>query len=274
MWRGQRCWTRCGLVGTRFSPALSASVGQLCITRRLQHSAAGSTSGGAGNPSGATTSPAEEDREDLERERQLREKFAQKMNNTKWNVDAGEGKVEGGGMPFTSGLNSNAANKSFFSPLSPPPALRSPTKRISSFTLFLLMTLLMLPLLVLQPMMKTMSGLTWNEVPVLTSAYYLLLRTIASREDQARIQKEYTAASRTAPQLTLDQFMNQHYPAMFQGYRTSQQELVAAVGTCLTAEDTIAFVRTMSKAAGMARDPKAASDRVMDALRKDYAHNF
>lgn len=152
--------------------------------------------------------------------------------------------------------------------------LRRQRKAMPLSYMIILATLLLLPLVVMQQFMDLVSEMSWLEVPLMTSAHYLLLRTICSRADQQRIQQEYTAVSAQMPQLSFDQFILQKYPQVFQGYRTTQQEVVAAVATCLAAEKDIRFVRSMSKAAGMARDPKAAVDRVADALRHDYPKYF
>eukprot|EP00796_Vickermania_ingenoplastis_P006009 gene6009-4314_t len=200
-------------------------------------------------------SAADEDREDLERERLLREKFAQKINA---NRPESTETVGAAASPFGG----------FGSPVSV-----EPNGRRLRLLLFLTI-LLFLPLLLMRPMMASSGGMGWHELPVITSAYYLLLRTICSRSEQKKIEAEYTEALKLTPSLSLDQFVNQRYPVLFQGYRTSQQEVAAAVGACLAAEKDIRFIRTMSRAAGMARDPKAAVDRVMDSLRQGYPQYF
>lgn len=217
-----------------------------------------STSVGSSGPS-----TNDEDIEDLERERVLRENFSKKIH-----AFQEKNGLQSATKAFGFDPNQNPFNKAGGGAGLPSPP------RMSSFFFFAMLTLLMLPLLVVLPMRNRMRSLSWQELPLFTSAYYILLSAIASRAQQRKIEKEFRIASNLAPGLSFDQFMQQQYPTIFQGYHASQQEIVAVVATCVLRENNLNFLRVISKSAGMARDPKKAVDNVLDALRKAYPNNF
>lgn len=208
------------------------------------------------------TSATDEDREELERERQLRERFAQKVQQAIPNAGGEQG---AGPNPFANGV---------------PPPFGAPSPSGSrAFRFFFFFTALLF-LMVVAPMtnadspMRRLQGIAWWQLPISTGSYYLLLRALYPRRDHERIKEEYEQASRENPALTFDQFMAARYPSLFQGYRTSQAEVVAAVAACLATSKDAKFARSMQRAVGRNRDPKASVDAIMDALRRDFPQLF
>lgn len=218
-------------------------------------------------------SAAEEDKEELERERRLREQFAQKIQQgipqqgggAAGPTGAGLGGAPGWGMGGTAPFPGQ------------PPMNPDLARRMFNFLFYLtaaLFLMMMVPLANTNSPVYTIQGLPWWELPLGSAAYYLLLRSLYSRREQNRIKTEFENAARANPTLTFDQFMTQNYPNMFQGYRTSQPEMVAAVSACLSSATDLRFAQTMVRAAGRAKNPRASTDDIMDALRRDFPQLF
>lgn len=217
------------------------------------------------NSNSNSRNTAEEDREELERERQLRERFAQKVQH-----GAPIGPGAGAGMDNMGGMGSMPMG-------GPQMSADAPRK---AFNFFFYLTALLF-LLMLAPLANqnnpayTLQGIAWWQLPITSSAYYLLLRSLYPRgKTQSSIKNEFEDASRQNPTLTFDQFIARAHPDMFQGYRTSQPELVAAVAACLADAKDLKFAQSMVRAAGRAADPKASADAIMDSLRRDFSHLF
>lgn len=119
-----------------------------------------------------------------------------------------------------------------------------------------------------------LQGIPWYEVPIATSSYLILLRALYGRRDEQRIKSEYEEENRRNASLTFDHFINLRYPMLFQGYSTSQAQIVAAVAACLSASKDFSFGRTIVRAAGRAKDPRKSVDDIMEALHRDYASLF
>lgn len=214
---------------------------------------------GGNNNNATKKSAAEEDREELERERQLRERFAEKIQKSvsqgdRVGADCANGSCAAGGSA------SRKPVEAFF--------------RIFFF-IFAAMTLVAMSNLSNRDSpIYMMQGLPWWELPITSAAYFLLLRATHPRSEENRIKGEFEAASRSNPRLTFDQFMVQQYPNMFDGYRTTQAEAVAAVAACLAAAKDLKFAQTMVRSVRWSRDPRANTDLIIDALRKDFSHVF
>ncbi|CAJ1032112.1 hypothetical protein Q4I30_006071 [Leishmania utingensis] len=230
--------------------------------------------------SGSTTqqrSAADEDKEELERERRLREQFAQKIQQglprPQGGADPAAGNM-GGGFGLGPGWGTGGSGGLF---AGQPPVNPDVVRKMLNFMFYLtalLFLMLMVPLANTNSPLHTMQGLPWWELPIGSAAYFLLLRALYSRREQNRIKTEFENAARANPTLTFDQFITQNYPTMFQGYRTSQPEVVAAVSACLSSAKDLRFAQTMVRAAGRAKDPRSSTDDIMDALRHDFPHLF
>ncbi|CCW61567.1 unnamed protein product [Phytomonas sp. EM1] len=207
----------------------------------------------------ASNSADEEDRQELERERNLRERFAQKVQQS---------------IPQAQGDSDGAKSGSFVNgnPIGPLPSGVS-----ASMFNFFMVIMLLFPLLLLagyKSQMSDVQSLPWRELPPATVACYLLLRSLYSRREQKRIQDEFQGASRKNPYLSFDQFIVQFHPSIFDGYRTSQAEVIAAISACLVSSKDLKFARTMLRAVGRAKDTRASVDAILDALRTDFPNIF
>lgn len=261
-----RRWYTSGVVLPCSTAAVAMAAARFPAERRHYHLT--SIARNTGNSKDNERTAAEEDREELERERRLRERFAEKIQEglPQQNVYGSNmggpgwgGAGTGGPFPVQPPLNPDMAKRAF--------------NFFFYLTAFLFL-MAMAPLADRNSPMYTMQGLPWWELPISSAAYFLLLRALYSRAEQNRIKTEFENAARANPMLTFDQFMSQQYPTMFQGYRTSQAEVVAAVAACLSAAKDLRFAQSMVRAAGRAKDPRASTDDVVDALRRDFPHLF
>ncbi|AYU81081.1 hypothetical protein, conserved [Leishmania donovani] len=252
--------------------------GSACVvaTRPFHSTRVSFCNGSSGNGT-QQRSAAEEDKEELERERHLREQFAQKIQQglprQQGGAGAGAGNMGGGfGQGPEWGMGGGTAPFAGQPPLNP-----DMFRKMFNFMFYLtalLFLMLMVPLSNANSPLYTMQGLPWWELPIGSAAYFLLLRALYSRQEQNRIKTEFENAARANPTLTFDQFITQTYPTMFQGYRTSQPEVLAAVSACLSSAKDLRFAQTMVRAAGRAKDPRSSADDVMDALRRDFPQLF
>lgn len=256
------------LRGVLCSSSSSSSHGRLLHTSSVVYN-----SNNTSNPQQRTA--ADEDKEELERERHLREKFAEKIQQGLPQHQQQQQQQQGGFGGFGPGPTwgmGGAGPMPGQAPFTPDAA-----RKMFNFLFYLtalLFLMMMVPLANQNSPMYTMQGLPWWELPIGSAAYFLLLRALYSRREQNRIKTEFENASRANPSLTFDQFMTHNYPTMFQGYRTSQPEMVAAVSACLSSAKDLKFAQTMVRAAGRAKDPRASTDDVMDALRRDFPQLF
>lgn len=199
----------------------------------------------------------QEDKEDLEREQRLREQFSKKIEEAMPQYAyQGSGNCSTG----TCGANSTTSSVQFF--------------RLLFFTVSLFLLMAILQLSDANSPYNVMRNMPWWQLPISSASYYVLMRALLPFREQRRIKEEYEAATRLNPALTLDQFFAQRYPTMFQGYRTQQQEIVAAVAACMATANDVKFTNTISRAAGSARDIQASVDNIIDALRRDYPTLF
>lgn len=230
----------------------------------------------ATSPSSPNSSSSE-DQDDIERERALREKFSKKImgmekepsHSTYSSFNANQQGASGSFSSFSSLGGASfpfSQSSSFYQKRSTP--------RNKHSLLFWILVLMPLPFVFFNYRYKTVTELHWQELPILSSSYYALIRTVLPRKEQYQVENEYNVVKKGAPCLTLEQFMHTFYPNALQGYCTTQEEVVAAVATCLSTEDSIKFLRIIGKAAWGGRDSKASVDRVMEALRREYPQNF
>ncbi|KAG5472498.1 hypothetical protein LSCM1_03899 [Leishmania martiniquensis] len=264
------------LVSTSFLNTLS-SVSACAVTIRPFYTTRAITNKGSSATNTQQRAAAEEDKEELERERLLRGQFAQKIQQglagQQGGADTGAANMSGGfGLGPGWGMGNGGA--SF---LGQPPVNPDMARKLFNFMFYLtalLFLMLMMPLVNTNSPFYTLQGLPWWELPIGSAAYFLLLRSLYSRHEQNRIKTEFENATRANPKLTFDQFITQNYPTLFQGYRTSQPEMLAAVSACLSSAKDLRFAQTMVRAAGSAKDPRSSTDDIMDALRRDFPQLF
>lgn len=223
----------------------------------------------------SSNSSSSEDQNDLERERALREKFSKKMmgmenepfhSNNSSSFNANQQDASGSFSSFGGASFPFSQSSAFYQTRS--------AQRNEHSLLFWLFLLMPLPFVFFSYRYKTITELHWQELPILSSSYFALIRTVLPRKEQYQIENEYNVVKKGNPYLTLEQFMRAFYPNALQGYCTTQEEVVAAVATCLSTEDSIRFLRIVGKAAWGGNNSKASVDRVMEALRKEYPQNF
>ncbi|RHW72060.1 hypothetical protein DPX39_060045000 [Trypanosoma brucei equiperdum] len=199
----------------------------------------------------------QEDREELERERQLRERFSKKI------VEAMPQYSSQGGGSCSSGACG-----------AQPPAAAMQMLRFLFFSTALLLILAMMQLSDTNSPIYLLKNIQSWQLPPHSVAYYILLRALLPYREQMRLKEEFETAGRFNPALTFDQFFIQRYPDLFHGYRTQQQDIVAALAACIAVANDRKLSLTISRAAGSARDIRASVDKIMDALRRDYPQVF
>ncbi|KAH9580105.1 hypothetical protein LSM04_008267 [Trypanosoma melophagium] len=204
------------------------------------------------------TSMEQEEKEELERERLLRERFSQKIQEAM--PQYGQQQGSGGCSAGTCGPQMSASSQQFF--------------RLLFFTTSIFFLMAFMQLSDTNSPFNVMQNIPWWQLPISSAAHFVLMRALLPFREQRRIKEEYEIAVRLNPSLTLDQFFTQRYPTIFQGYRTQQQEVVAAVAACMATSNDLKFARSISRAAGSARDVRASVDNIIDVLRRDYPHLF
>ena len=206
----------------------------------------------------ATTQHAKEDQDDLERERQLREKFSKKIN------------AFVGATPEANASSQGSTPSKGQQPEIP--FFSTPFGRL----LFFLTSIYMLSLLAQMDnpnsAMTILQGIPWWQLPPDVIAYFTLCRAMFSFSEQSGLRAKFEDFKRNQPTATFAQFCQQMYPGTFSGYRTSEQELIGALVTILQSSTDLKVQELVAKTAGMSRDRKATVDNVMDALRRDYPH--
>ncbi|KEG14876.1 hypothetical protein DQ04_00271100 [Trypanosoma grayi] len=226
------------------SVALVNSRRDFCMTRFMREKS-------------SKSSMEQEDKEELERERVLRERFSQKIQEAM--PQCGQQKAGNCGSG-TCGTQPSVGSMQLF--------------RLLFFTVSLMMLMALLQLSDANSPFNIMQTIPWWQLPISSVAHFVLMRALLPYREQRRIKEEYEVAGRMNPSLTIDQFFAQRYPTMFQGYRTQQQEVVAAVAACMATANDMKFANSISRAAGSARDVRASVDNIVDALRRDYPHLF
>ncbi|ORC90789.1 uncharacterized protein TM35_000072130 [Trypanosoma theileri] len=203
------------------------------------------------------TSMEQEDKEELERERQLRERFSEKIQEAMPQYgQQGSGNCYSGNC----GAQPTSSSVQFF--------------RFLFFMTSLFILMAFMQLSDTNSPFNIMQNIPWWQLPISSAAHFVLMRALLPFREQRRIKEEYETSVQLNPTLTLDQFFTQRYPTIFQGYRTQQQEVVAAVAACMATANDLRFARSISRAAGSARDVRASVDNIMDALRRDYPQLF
>ncbi|CUF84986.1 transmembrane protein, putative [Bodo saltans] len=214
----------------------------------------------------------DEDKADIERERKLREQFASKIQGAFGG---------GGGGSSQQGSSANSSNAgqgqqvpNFF-PASLPGSMQFKVARVLFFG-FVIYVIIMLSNLrnPNSPLMQ-MQGQPWWQAPTDALVLHSLIRSLVSFREQRTVKGEYEAAVKQNPNLTLAQFLSRSYPALLSGYRTSQQEITAALMAVHTVTRDLSFLDTVNKATQThPRDPKAAVDKMMESLKTEFPQIF
>lgn len=202
----------------------------------------------------ASTQHTKEDQDDLERERQLREKFSKKVS------------------AFVGTTSTQEATSQ-----------RGPTKPttpfFSTFTgrlIFFLTSIYMLSLLAQMDnpnsAITILQGIPWWQLPPDVVAYFTLCRAMLSFSEQATLRSKFEEFRRVQPTASFANYCQQMLPGSFSGHRTSEHEIIGALVTILQSSTEFKVQELVSRTAGMSRDRKTTVDNVMDALRKEYPH--
>jgi hypothetical protein len=211
----------------------------------------------------------DEDKADIERERKLREQFASKI----------QGAFGGGSSSQSSNANSSSdgtggAQQPFFqAPL--PGSMQFKIARVLFFGFMIYVIIMFSNLRNPNSPLMQMQGQPWWQVPADVLVLHSLIRSLVSFREQRTIKSEYEIAVKQNATLTLGQFLARSYPALLSGYRTSQQEITAALMAAHSVTRDLSFLDTVNKATQMhPRDPKAAVDKMMEALKTDFPQIF
>ncbi|CCW68131.1 unnamed protein product [Phytomonas sp. Hart1] len=207
----------------------------------------------------APSTADEEDHQELERERKLRERFTEKVQQS---------------FPQTQGRSEDGKRESSTNIALPNNSTESTGSSIFNFFLALLLLYSLLLLFRHGSQMADLQRIPWRELPIVTVACFLLLNTLYSSKDKMRIKNEFQDASQKNPYLTFDQFIAQRYPNLFEGYHASQAEAIAAVSACLVVSKDLKLAITMLRAVRNGKDTRASVDALLEALRKDFPNVF
>jgi hypothetical protein len=123
--------------------------------------------------------------------------------------------------------------------------------------------------------LNVLQGIPMHALPAESAATYVLLRILAPFKLQAQIRKEFESANQIDPCMTLPQFVMSRYPAIFQGHKTSFPELLAAMSAC-SASSGNAYVTTVQRTINRVgnKDVQGGVDAIMEALRIDFPAVF
>lgn len=243
---------------------------------------------------------AQEDRDELERERKLREQFVNKIHQQYPQYG-----TSSSGSSSSASNTANAGNPAAGSSSMPPPPpfpgfqqawkqaweqagqqtqgqggfTPTSTQRIARLFFFAASIYLIMmvsnmrnpnsPLMVLQ-------GLPWWQVPADTMLAFGLIRLLVSVREQRAIKTDFESATRQEPQLGLVQFLNRRYPTVLAGHRTQQAEILAALSACHLATRDFKVSDTIYRVVREkgTRDSKATIDALMEALNVDFPQVF
>jgi len=226
-----------------------------------------------GGPNAGRMSPEtarkakEEDRSDLDREFQLRERFFRKIQQGMPNVY-----TNNAGQQQGSSQQQQASGPGGFNGFT---ETQYKFLRLTFFGVSLYLLLMLSRLRTPDSPMMLMQGLPWWQAPVDVLVAHTLIRHIISFREQRNIKSEFETQAKMYPTLTFTQFLNRSYPALLAGYRTSQPEILAALTACFAYSRDMKIAETIAKAARTnLRDPKAAIDAVMEGLKTDFPQVF
>lgn len=231
-----------------------------------------STRAFVGGPNSGRMSPEtarkvrEEDKSDLDREFQLRERFARKIQQGMPSMFANNGQQgqQQGQQPNSQQQGFNGFSSTQYKFL-----------RLTFFGVSLYLLLMLSRLRTPDSPMMLMQGLPWWQAPVDVLVAHTLIRHLVSFREQRNIKSEFETQTKMYPTLTFTQFLNRSYPALLSGYRTSQPEILAALTACFAFSRDMKIAETITKAARTnLRDPKAAVDAVMEGLKTDFPQVF
>lgn len=204
-----------------------------------------------------------EDSAELERERALREKFAQK-------VSAVNGGAAAGGSNQSQSQQQQQQSQQQAAP-------RGPTMftRVLFFITSIYMLLALRQIENPDSPVNLFQGIPWWQLPTDTVAITLLSRALLPFSMQRTIRSEFEKEAGVNPLINLHQFMALRHPTALQGNRVPQEHLIGAASACLAVSgDAIRFAQTISTAAGNARDARKSADDVMEALVREFPQVF
>lgn len=212
----------------------------------------------------------EEDRSDYERERQLREKFAQKLQQAMPSFNQQQQQTQNTGS--TSGPSTGGP---FAQKASNPNEPRLKLLRFAFFGLSIYLVVLINRMRSPDSPMMQMQQMPWWQAPVDVLAASTLIRHLISLREQRSIKTEYEAQCKSFPGLSLTQFLSRQYPNLLAGHRTAQSEIIAALCACFAVSRDVTFADIINRGVkAYPRDPKAAIDKIMDLLRVEYPQIF
>ena len=204
-------------------------------------------------------SRSDEDKEELERERLLREQFARKINSSSQHETSQSSGIKTDPASIPSEHPSKVAI----------PFFRRPVGKFVFFGFCLYALIVISQLDDPSSTINLVQGIPWWQLPVDSVAYYVIFRQLLPYRRQREILQEYQTEQLTDSTLSFAQFCQRRYPALFHGYRVSQPEIIAALCAVSAANMDIGFVGTVRRH-GKSSDIKSSVDAIMDGLRVDY----
>ena len=227
--------------------------------------------------------PDKEELEEIERERQLRQKFMNKMHGAQqkggftemWKTlqqQAQEAQNQRQqGQTGGSGGGGAGQNANPFGAAQP---------RVYSFWDIMVLSTAIYAMIIYYQFNKEGSqlnrfqGIPWWAEPIDVVCAYLLSRVLLPLSQQRTLRMEYERSSRTQSGLTYAEFLRTSHPGIFDGYKTRHDEVIAAMCACFASSNDMRFAETMQRSVSGVSDTKAAVDAIMDSLKREFPHVF
>lgn len=234
--------------------------------------------GSGGNPYSA------DDRAEEERERKLREQFAQKIMNTRihqqqirhvrearnpWQMFKALNEVARQQRAQQQQQSQGGAGQGPFDQQAKVVRSREVMYRFFFFFTSIYLLVLIYQFTDEQSRFNLMRGVPWWTQPIDSTACFLLLRHALSRTQQQRVMDDLHAAQRFNPTLTLAQLVQQT-PTLLAGTRYTQNEAIATVIGAFAAAGDLRIATTMAQVVSSYSSSPESIDRIVDALRQAY----
>jgi hypothetical protein len=207
---------------------------------------------------GTKRAARQEDQEEVERERKLREAFASRVQghfNQKQQQQQHSSQGPQGDQPND------------FRQL-----------RLARFAFFLVSIYLIMMLASMRDpnsIVNTLSGVPWWQASFDTSILVVLLRMLVPSPKQKELKSAFESYQKRFPEMTFAQYIQSYEPFLLNGRRVQQVELLWALNACFAATQDLELMRVVNRAIAENRgDPQAAVDAIVDGLRQDYPHVF
>ena len=225
-------------------------------------------------PKGPTPTPKEEDAAMRAREEAFREQFSREFGGTNFGQQSGhqqstQQSQTANAPPDTPAFQETAAFKS----------AEQFSKRLhgsATFNLFswALIVYLLVGIIYIRPKTDMLQGVPWWATSPDMVARWMLHRMVLPTSQQQTLQKEFEAATAQRPHVSFSQYMDERYPNLFQGHRTTQREIVTALAACYAMSGDRNFIQTMKDSIRQSKSVAESVDTLMDKMRATYPNVF